>query len=433
MSIQGVFNPYIACGFPGLIIDKYVDLDKLKKLRDSMVVAGYNYRPLTDMLGTHFLGDFTQVTHSIDQSGGTTTINAQYPREYDESIEFLGASNKTTQQAEKKLDITALREMDVAAIDKPPIGAIGPQFGVIMEVKDVTGSYLYKLEQQTNLEQGEGQLKKLPVYGGPRKTGAGELTLKVPIMITKRAGDWGYSIVSQVGNPEQMVSFRAYRIREAVPRYRREFIMVPAEELIRPGWYGDCWHPAFIGKTYDKFFRTGSITDPQQIADPAGASIGSLSVDAADGMHKALAEQQEDGVSTNDTALLTLENGASIQQSVAYLLQVYAYIRMNDLSVDDFIRSYTWRPIASMVDMFGSSDLQFDSTGSTVVKGIEGFHSRAFGQYENLFALVTPEIEKIVGVKRGSNLAKKADVRMQKWMAVRDLVDMLNASKAILG
>jgi hypothetical protein len=163
--------------------------------------------------------------------------------------------------------------------------------------------------------------------------------------------------------------------------------------------------------------------------------------DLVDGLRSAVTAKQltdttamsVDSVHDNVPALMTLENQASIQQSVAFILQVYGYLKTTGLSVDDFIRSYTWRPIASMVDMFGSADLQFDPTGSIVVKGIEGFHSRAFGQYENLFALVTPEIEKIIGITRGSSVARKADTRKSKWDAVRDYVDVLNATKAILG
>jgi hypothetical protein len=130
---------------------------------------------------------------------------------------------------------------------------------------------------------------------------------------------------------------------------------------------------------------------------------------------------------------MALDAGATIQQACTFLLQVYSYIKMNGLNIDEFIRSYTWRPIANMVDILGSSDLQLNEDGSKVVRGIEGFHSRAFGPYQDLFALVTPEIETVLGVKRGSSLAKKADTRKAKWEAVRDLVDALKSSKAVIG
>lgn len=430
MQLQGTFNPYIACGFPGFIIDKYVDLDRLKKMRDMMVAAGYKYRPLTDMLGTHFLGNFSQVVHMIDQrEGGTTQIQVQYPREYNESIEFLGASNKDTMQAEVKLDADALRESDVAAIDPPPLYALGPQLGVITEVTDVTSAY----SVEAAAASGANEAKKLPFYGGTRRKGTAELTLKVPIGVSLEAKYWGKEVVEAVGSETKEVKFRAYRVKEQVPRYRRETILVPAEELIRPGWYGDCWHSSKIGQVYDKFFRTGAITDPQQVSDPAGTSTGIVTQDAEDALLTAASGVTFDDPRTLAPAIMALEAEATIQQACSFLLQVYAYIRMNGLNVDEFIRSYTWRPIANMIDMFGSADLQLDDDGSKVIRGIEGLHSRAFGPYEDLFALVTPDIETVLGVKRGSSLAKKADTRRRKWEAVRDLVDALKSSKAVLG
>jgi hypothetical protein len=425
MSIQGVFNPYIACGFPGLIIDKYVDLARLKKMRDAMVVSGFKYRPLTDMLGTHFLGNFSNVVHSLSQSeGGRTEIQVQFPREYNEDLEYLGASNKVTREVEKKLDAGALRETDVAAIDPPPFGALGPNFGPIASVKNVTSAYA---------SAGDRGGQTLPVYGGPRRKGTGELTLKVPIGVTKKASAWGPDIESAVGDPNKDVTFRAYRVKEMVPRYRQEKILMPAEELIRPGWYGDCWHPAQIGKVYEQFFRTGAITDPQQVSDSSGAGtyIGQEGMD--DALSQAAAGRDPEDPRRYAPAIMSLEQEATIQQAVSFLLQTYSYIRMNDLSADDFIRSYTWRPIASIVDMFGSSDLEFDARGEKVIKGIEGFHSRAFGPYSDLFNLVTDEVEKVLGVSRGSRLAKKVDTRRAKFDAVQDYVQLLMASRAILG
>jgi hypothetical protein len=428
MQIAGTFNPYIACGFPGFIIDKYVDLDRLRKMRDMMVYAGYKYRPLTDMLGTHFLGNFTSVVHTIDQNqGGETTIQVQYPREFNESVEFLGASNKDTMQAEKRLDADALRETDVAAIDRPPLYSLGPQFGVIVEATDVTSSYA------AATAAGASQAQKLPFYGGPRRKGTGELTMKVPIGVTLEAKQWGQEVVDAVGSETKKVSFRAYRIKEQVPRYRREEILLPAEELIRPGWYGDCWHPSQIGQVYEQFFRTGAITDPQQVADPSGTSTGVITEDAEDALLTAASGTDREDPRTLAPAIMALDAGATIQQACTFLLQVYSYIKMNGLNIDEFIRSYTWRPIANMVDILGSSDLQLNEDGSKVVRGIEGFHSRAFGPYQDLFALVTPEIETVLGVKRGSSLAKKADTRKAKWEAVRDLVDALKSSKAVIG
>jgi DnaJ-class molecular chaperone len=86
-----------------------------------------------------------------------------------------------------------------------------------------------------------------------------------------------------------------------------------------------------------------------------------------------------------------------------------------------------------MVDMFGTSDLQLTTDGRDVVRGIEGFHSRAFGDFEDLFGLVTPDIESIVGIKKGSTVSQRGDTRKRKQAAILEYVAAIRFSRAILG
>ncbi len=128
-----------------------------------------------------------------------------------------------------------------------------------------------------------------------------------------------------------------------------------------------------------------------------------------------------------------LKAGATIEQAAAFLMATYSHIKQSGLDVEEFIRAYTWRPIATMVDMFGTGDLQLSPDGNFIVQGIEGFHSRAFGQFNDLFGLVTPEIEEITGIKRGTNASQKTDTRKQKQDAVRDFIAGLGLGRAIIG
>jgi hypothetical protein len=221
-------------------------------------------------------------------------------------------------------------------------------------------------------------------------------------------------------------------VTESVPRYSKQTVDLPAEEYIRPGWYGDCWHPALIGQVYQQFFNTGSITD-QQLIGEANASIGQ----AYDQAKQALATAQKalDADDPNGWAagLMTIDQGASIQDAAAFLVQLYSHVRNSGDDVNNFISTYTWRPIATMVDLFGTSNLTFDASGMNVVQGIEGLHSRAFGPYDNLFGLVTAAIENIIGIKRGSNVAQKGDTRKSKQQMVTEYVSALQYARAILG
>lgn len=427
MQVSCRFNPYIANGFPGLIIDKYVDTDVLQRYNDLLRNEGRPTRDINKLLGTHFLGNFTEVSHTVDQQQGKTEISCSYPRQPDEGVEFLGALEADVPIVQKRFENDALRSTDIASLDPPRLNGVGPFFGQITSIQEVTDIYAPRYGETT--PQGDS----LPLFLGGRRTGTGEAKASVPIGITQTALEYGPVVAQLIGDPERPVTFRAFRVLEEVPRYRKEKVELPAEEYIRPGWYGEIWHPSNIGKAYNHFFQTGSITDKQQIGDADGASMGDVSQDAEDALANAASGVEFEDPRRNAPALFTLDEGSSIEQAVAFLVLTYSYIRTGDLDIEEFLRAYQWRPVASLVDLFGTSDLTLSEDGTEVIQGIEGFHSRAFGDFENLFGLVTPDIESITGIKRGSNVAKKGDVRKRRRDAVREIVAALLFSRAILG
>ena len=425
MSVVARFNPYIAPGFPGLLIDKWVDAQSLSDRQALINKYGGVNTSINELLGTHFLGNFTEVEHVVDQTAGRTTITMSYPRQPDESVEFLGAT-KDDQKVQKRFGQDALRSTDVAALGAPKVLSIGPNYGQIVNVTDVTQQY-----QGTSTGGGP----QLPLYDGPRRQGTGEAAINVPVGVELSANAYGPQVVALVGGDQsQLVTFRAYRIQEQVPQYRQQQVDLPAEEYIRPGWYGDCWHPSVVGQVYQQYFNTGAITDAQQVTDPGGASQGVPNQQAEDALAEAANGLDWSDPRTQAPAVLTLDSNASIQDAVGFLVQTYSYAKLaGTVDIDAFISSYVWRPIASMVDMFGSSDLQLSADGSVVVQGIEGFHSRAFGPYNNLFGLVTADLDSIIGIKRGSTAAQKADVRKRRQDKVKEYVAALQFARAILG
>jgi hypothetical protein len=227
--------------------------------------------------------------------------------------------------------------------------------------------------------------------------------------------------------------FRAYRVTEEIPRYRSEEVLLPAEEYIRPGWYGEIWTNSKVGQVWQELFSTGSITDPTSINDRGRSSTSIRSEAAQQAATDAQDAPTPDGLAAAAPALLDLEEGASLQQAVEFLHLTYSYIRQAGLDTDEFIGAYTWRPIASMLDIFGTSDLVYDGVGEKVVQGFEGFHSRAVGPYENLFGLVTAEIEDVLGVKRGSTAAQSIDVRKERRERVEHYIAALLFGNALLG
>jgi hypothetical protein len=424
IEIEGKFNPYVACGFPGLIIDKYVDPQTLA-LRQQLIDqnGGMASTEINQMLGAHILCNFTEVTHMVDQQTGKTQMNCGYARQFDEGTEFFGVT-RPDQTVQQRADQDASRVTVVAAISPPTVGSLGPNLGKITAVQDVTQAYR---------SQDTSSGSQLPLYQGPNISGTTTPSINVPIGLSLPASRYNAAVVTLVGDPTVIVQFRAFRVTESVPRYSRTTVDLPAEEYIRPGWYGDVWRSSQIGTAYQKFFQTGAITDQQQVGLTSGGSGSTPS--AASGQANAQAAQAVDADDPNANApgLLTLATGASIEDAVAFIVETYSLVKTQNLDVDDYIRTYTWRPICTLVDLFGSSDLTLSADGRTVVQGIEGFHSRAFGPYSDLFGLTTPDIENIVGLRRGSVAAQKGDTRGRKRAAVQAYVDALQRARAILG
>jgi hypothetical protein len=424
LQIAGKFNPFLASGFPALVIDKYVNPAQLE-LRQQLIAqnGGVTTPDMNKLLGTHFLCNLTEVVHVVDQHQGMTQVNGTYARQPDESTEFLGVI-RADQTVQRRLGSDAVRQTVVAAVFPPTIPALGPNQGEITAVEDVTQAY-----QAQDIKTGQ----KLPVYQGPTQAGTNNARVNVPIGLTLPASDDGQDVVSLIGSADTLVRFRAYKVTETVPRYRQEVVDLPAEEYIRPGWYGDIWHPALIGKAYQKFFRTGAITDEQQVEIGDTASVGTPLELAEKALADAAKATSADDPRAISPGLLALDKNSSIQAAVAFLVQTYSYIKQQGLDVDEFIRSYTWRPVANIFDMFGSGDLVFSSDGKEVLQGVEGFHSRAFGLYDDLFGLVTNDIESVIGLQRGSTAAQKGDVRKRKQLAVQEYVAALQFARAILG
>lgn len=424
MQVGGKFNPYIACGFPGLIIDRPVDQATAALHNELRRKADLPQQKISEALGTNFLGNFTQVTHSVSQSDGRarTEIACAYPRQPEEPVEFLGTSERA-QTIRKKVGSGTVRATDVAAINAPKVYSLGPNGGRISNVTNVTASYA-----SGNVDN------RVPLYNAKGKRGGRVQPVFVPVGVPTTAQALGSpDVADQVGDPLREVVFSAFRVEEEVPRYRREQVDIPAEELIRPGWYGDVWSPSKIGTVYQDFFGTGSITDPQTITDNFGGSSTVSSEQAQQASEEQAATGDSSDPRNDALSSLMLDEGSSIQDAVDFLTLTYSYIRQNSLNIDEFIRAYTWRPIASMADIFGTTDLQFSPDGQDVLQGIEGFHSRAFGPYDDLFGLTSPEVEDILGIKRNTVSAHRADTRKIKQEAVQQLSAALTFSRGILG
>lgn len=304
---------------------------------------------------------------------------------------------------------------------------------------------------------------------------------------------------------EVLVTFRAYRIVEEIGAYERASVELPPEFLTFPPWYGDHWRPNQIGGLYAYFFGTGAITDPLFVragsadssrADPAAATPTTeseadaarrgrtLSIDFVTrvGDAREITTGALDGADAapppGDSTPTTLMGGevagppatseptpedervdseigrigvrSPIALAAEEVVRIYSQIKLNKFDVHAFLRAYTWRPVASMVDLFGTANLEINDQG-TVTRGVEGFHSRAFGDFDDLRQLVGPgdgtRPRTILGLAvddpdetgddsraaRSSPIAARLDTRKEKREAVLRYLLYLGASCGVLG
>ena len=501
LQIDGLFNPYIAVGFPGLVLDKYIDAAAaatIQNMREEFgKVTGVQMPPkyTAELLGTNFLANFTSVTHQVSQQElrGHTSIQCGYARQPDEGTEFLGVVEKI-QTVQQRIEGDAKRNTDVACIDAPKLYSLGPYGGRISGVLEVTDRYARAgIETEGIASTSSGD--RLPIFfGGVRRSGTPPGALAVPTdqeiqdrqqtALNNLMAQPGGATPAQVkqlrdgfasdqkegvntaapgsyqginvpigvpvsgddlksaelceflGDPYRKVVFRAFHVEEEIPRYKRTKVDLSAEDIIRPGWYGDIWSAGRIGEVYQDFFGIGSITDPTVIIDSGSTARRSGSEEFL----RATEMAKSSGADPCDAAAMlpavtSLAEGLSIEQAAEFLTTSYSYVKQAGLDVDEFIRAYTWRPIATLIDLFGTENLQFNASGTEVVNSdaIEGFHSRAFGPYDDLYGIVYPEIEDVIGLKRGSTAAQRGDTRKRKREQVTAFIAALTFSRAQLG
>lgn len=451
MQCQGRFNPWFVCGFPGLILDRPMTRDNLliSGLPIAEQLSALDIIPKTGtnitraamlqlLVPTQYFGCCVQLSHTLSQQGGNTSYAFMQARLHRETTEFLGVDKATV----NKVVGTARRKTVIAAQEyrKPKKGKRGPRGGTITRVRDVTQSL-----------GGEGK----PLY-----------TLQESGRLYTNGRVWAGPTYSH----------NAYEVTETFTRRARTKIDLPIEEVIRPPWIWDGWQNLKIGKTYMQFFGTNAITDIdgftslELLSTYEGADTTLALAETKEGVTFGEKKKQEstdeflkrisepddptaprENKKTNEdvnygtsaqkkvsaAAILTIEKERTIENAVDYLVRVYSFIKHYGLDVGAFMRTYTWRPVATLPEILGSTDFSLTETspGKYTASGIEGFHSRAFGDVEDLFGLVDPKVKKVLGLtsEKKHTTAKKLDVRARRRQAIWEYMDELGNSRGLLG
>lgn len=512
MDASGRFNPGFVPGFPSLIIDKPMDVGRLTiaslPIEEQLKALNLKVDPketitrsqiLQQLVSPQYLGVCASLTHAVTQDGGRTQYSFMHARVHRESTEFLGVDKVTV----SRVMGTASRPTVVAAPEAgaPKKGGKGPHNGTITDVKDVTKSY-------------KGRL--LPVLGTGIKAKVGD---EVPTYLFKY---FSKDMIEQAKKPGQSsldaptVALKAYSIIEGYSRRYKEKVDLPIEEAIKAPWIWSGWCNPQINETYMQFFGTTGITD---IAGVNAADESQFFLNADDvqvvmeeealvtqgtGTKKKkskptpqdVRQQEAQAAGQYQKTVLMGDTERTVENSVDFLVRAYSFVKINNADVGDFLRSYGWRPVATMVDILGSANLEIkkvtkkikkvvrqrvvkkkagkmvlyytDKEGNIVDKntpgsieftmsydatygtkfigrevtqtgyevvGKEGFHSRAFGDVADLFGLVSPTVQTVLKLdKQGKRkVAERMDVRKRRREVVRSYVEELTGSRGLLG
>ena len=438
---------------------------------------------------THYLGTPELISHTISaQGGGSTTYQMGYARTTNERTEFLGDNVGRSAKAKRKGNGKV--PTVVAAFTAPTVGSKGIRGGKITDVKDVTKQYTRAQPRRkggtTAADYASSAL--IPLFVAEQGfTGRQRKGTRVPVGVDLPATAYGPEVVALVGtggndvgsSGEVLVKFGAYRIVEELGRYVTEDVELPPEDLCFPPWYGDQYRTAQIGALYSYYFGTGAITDPTVVlggSEPRRLGTGDVSRTLYLDVQSVFGAVLGDSILGDDDAppvglptsasmagggmagppgdvdgstpsvLGEVQARSPIKKAVDDIVRIYSATRTQHYDTPAFVNNYTWRPIATMVDMFGSADLQIGEDG-VVTQGREGFHSRSFGDYDDLRQLVAGgpgSPQTILGVKASkgetsadqtspqAKIAARLDTRKEKRMAVLRYLTALSASRGVV-
>lgn len=519
MSSTGRFNPYFVPGFPGLLVDKPMNLKQLGSVSEAQLkrlskspssTPGQLTKAefLRTVVPTQHLGCCVQISHQVGQNGGNTSYAFTEARVHRESSEFLGVDKMNIYRKGKSAKVHA-----VYATPKgftPAVNMQGPRGGKITVVDDRTWDYAGK-PVKLEIFRPASAAKKGKTTSTTKKSKEKKVgkSTAIDAKLVKEEGFeflpgadssslpgkpvniGGYSVALVSGDQSfqpnvqapiaipaagtftslQRGEWNAFYIEEVVqPREKIGDKDIPIEEAVRPPWIWDGWKNDRIGDTYDQFFGTNSIVDvdgfkgkdlPSDLLQQAGLDqleaqrLGSQSMVqrkqptvlrngkrvAKKGTKASIPANREESEDrkANDYAFQLTEDERYVEAAIDYLVQVYSYLKLYDLDVGSFIRSYTWRPIATLQQILGSRDFTLAKTAEhtyEVTAGIEGFHSRAFGDIADLFGLVSPKVVNILGFKKDnqeSAVIPKLDVRRSRFRAALRYRNELSEGGGLLG
>lgn len=489
-SVGGRFNPYLVCGFPALVIlqpfivpgtsqgDHSTDAKVINFLLNQSQSGDPDTKPVAPR---QLIGMVASLSHSIDQSGGSTSVSMNHVRQHlGVDDEFLGVFLKTKGSTKKRIRVV-LTSDEISQSSKQSLKnlliGLTPQSAAVAKstvskkaitsktvqsqkttINHVTKSKVTSPTTTSVSVLGEGTATAPP--SAPALTQTGKIDgIDADVLVPSPPGKFkkgdkgvfGLIIGVEVKDP-QVVKLGASQVYKSVILYEEITVptqsTIPIEEIIRPKWFSPAYTNADIGKKiYQPFFGVPSIID-EAAFDGLGATA-TAEPNTTDGDPIDVAEDKDKVI-----ARLSSEEDArakvSIERSVNYISYIYGLVKAKGLDVDDFIKQYANRPIATLPQMLGDPDLNLtvDASGKTqVAKRADnttpqiGFHSIATyaglvdskTKMAGLLDEPTLHIQRINNTGKAGPIPPDYDVRKEKKDRVRLYIAALGQGPGFRG
>ncbi len=232
-------------------------------------------------------------------------------------------------------------------------------------------------------------------------------------------------------------------IYEEVKTDKRLVKVLPVEEGLRPPWFSPLYSNWFIGEEiYEPFFGCGSLVDVALFSagtDQATFGTGRKEQQELLTKLKAAGNDRVAILKALDEAdAKHISDVPDIEASLDALAYIYGEVRRLGLDVHRFVNDYTFRPVATMRDMFGSANLSYKVVGTKLdpEQGYAGFHSTSIAPFDKLLGLLdNPDLAlpRINSKGKRTKISTTLDPRPGRRSRVQAYVDEIHASRGSLG
>jgi len=400
-ELSGYFNPYPVPGFPAVVIRR--PAPPLVGVSMDDYIAAAQKKEIPFKLGgkdvympSQLIGMVATLSHSLNQQGGTTSVGLSHVRVHmgadGTDDEYLRLSLESGRELSRFATVTtfdareAVQDGDSAAIGW--VRKCTPQPGDDGKVPAATRDAAGALRVEGDSGPKGGKITQIRTSGEFLQYERS--TKSITGLVREGDAAKGHLLYTTVQiyeeeeyTPEERAALRSVRVD------------LPFESSIFPAWFSPSYYNDQIGAdVYQPWFGTGAVVDEmniskriergQNVRDSTLANATGSTVDplAATGTSSTASAKRREQIAINKEI--------SVAEAVDILAILYGTVKASSaLDANRFVQNYIYRPIATLSEMLGSDDLEFEQGSGTITTGWEGFSSRAIANLDGLKGLLT--------------------------------------------